>query len=285
MRLKTSTRLAIASVMCRGLVGARRLVGLGSDVETTRDGIRWHLDLTEGIDLAIYVFGRFESQTVRVFRRFLRPGDVVVDIGANIGANTLELARSVGVNGRVIAFEPTEFAVAKLRKNLELNRELERTVTVEHAFLGDGAVESRSREFYASWPLLAENDHGLHQRHRGRLGSAENAVQWTLDGYVDDRRIESIRLIKLDVDGGEWSVLKGAQQTLERFHPMIVMEIAPYVLDEEPGALEGALEILSEAGYGFTDIATGKGLPVTASELRATIPYGASVNVLALTRT
>jgi len=283
LKLKTSTKLAAASVVCRGLLSLRRLAGLGSEAKVMRDGIRWRLDLTEGVDLAIYLFGRFESRTVRVFRRLLQPGDVAIDIGANIGANTLELARCVGPTGRVVAFEPTRFALERLRRNLQLNPQLSQAVTVEHAILGDDSSRHERSEFYSRWPLLGEPRESFHPRHRGQLQSAEGAARWTLDRYVEEQGIYAVRLIKLDVDGNEWSVLKGSRATLERFRPSIVIELAPYVLDEQEGALEGVVSLLRSTGYDFTDIASDKKLDASADALRAAIPDGAGVNVLAQT--
>ena len=61
--------------------------------------INWRLDLLEGIDL----LGSFEPLTVRAYRGIVRPGDTVLDIGANVGAHTLPLAQLVGETCRVIA--------------------------------------------------------------------------------------------------------------------------------------------------------------------------------------
>jgi len=281
LRLRTSTKLALASGICRCLLPLRRLAGLDSEVEVTRGGIRWHLDLTEGVDLAIYLFGHFEGRTVRVFRRLLRPGDVVIDVGANIGANTLELARCVCPEGRVVAFEPTRFALERLRRNVELNPELARSVVIENAFLTADGSPSQRPQFYSSWPLAGDEKGSVHQRHGGRLKSADDATPWTLDRYLEAKDVSAVRLIKLDVDGSERHVLEGAKRTLERFRPSIVMEMAPYVLDEEEGTLEGIVRLLRDAGYGFTDISSGKRLQASADELRRFIPDGTGVNVLA----
>ncbi len=70
------------------------------------DGITYELDLTQYIDSTIYFQGSFEAETTAVIERLVEPGMVVLDIGANIGSHTLRLARLVGQNGLVIAFEP-----------------------------------------------------------------------------------------------------------------------------------------------------------------------------------
>src|SRR5271170_1360120 len=98
LRTKDKIRLArTASIM----VGWARWLGGSKDlVEVRRDGLRWQLDLREGIDFSIFLLGVFERSSVNVYRRLIRPGDVVLDIGANIGAHTLQFARLVGGAGR-----------------------------------------------------------------------------------------------------------------------------------------------------------------------------------------
>ena len=122
--LSTAQKIRIARVLSGGVIGLRRTLGLPSEVTTRRGGVRWRLDLTEGIDLSIYLLGAFEPATVKLYRRLVKPGDVVLDIGANIGAHVLPLAVLVGDAGRVIAFEPTRYACRKLQANLALNPRL-----------------------------------------------------------------------------------------------------------------------------------------------------------------
>src|SRR4030095_4914874 len=115
--LRTTTKIGPAKGLSHAISRGRRLAGLGSQTEVVRDGLRWQLDLCEGIDLALYL-GIFETDSVSVVRRLLEPGAVVLDIGANIGAHTLPMARRVGPNGKVYAFEPTQFAFQKLQNNI-----------------------------------------------------------------------------------------------------------------------------------------------------------------------
>src|SRR6266436_206522 len=116
--LSTHTKVKIARALSRAVRAARSLAGRDSnEVEVFRDGLKWRLDLEQGIDLAIYLLGAFERSTVNAYRKIVQPGDTVLDIGANVGAHTLHLARLVGNNGTVIAYEPTAYAVRKLRQN------------------------------------------------------------------------------------------------------------------------------------------------------------------------
>lgn len=230
MRLTTKQKVAIASLVSRGLRALRALVGRGAEVDAVRRGIRWSLDLREGIDLGIYL-GIYENETAAAIKRELLPGWVVLDIGANIGAHTLPMAKEVGPNGRVIAFEPTRYALAKLRRNLSLNPELERRVTCCQTLLVAETAKETVQAIHSSWPLVDTED--VHPLHRGRLMSVEGSSSLTLDDCVWDLGLSRVDLIKLDVDGNELSVLAGGRRTLTQFRPVLDMEFAPYVHDED----------------------------------------------------
>ena len=111
-------KLFIARLLNRSLRLLRGLLGRDMHVRCRRRGINWDLDLNEGFDLSIYLLGAYEPRSLNAYRPLIRPGFVVFDIGANIGAHALHFAQLVGEHGRVYAFEPTRFALEKLRQNL-----------------------------------------------------------------------------------------------------------------------------------------------------------------------
>src|SRR6187399_2260536 len=127
------------------------MLGLGSEVRVNRGGIDWRLNLEEGIDLAIYLFGAFERGTQRVFRRSIRRGDVVLDIGANIGAHTLRLAEAVGPTGKVLAVEPTAYAFARLTQLLGDNPALARVVIAKQMLLSSPERQALPAAIYSRW--------------------------------------------------------------------------------------------------------------------------------------
>lgn len=275
----TRTKIALARVAYRSIAGARAAVGLGHEVVARRGGLNWRLDLREGIDLAIFLFGTFERATVAACRRHLRPGDIALDIGANIGSHALHLARSVGPQGRVFAFEPTTFAYRKLLANIAMNPDVASRITAEQIMLVGSGASRLEPELYSSWPLTSHER--VHAEHRGRLMSTTGARAVSLDAYLESARVPSVALIKLDVDGHECSVLRGAAGTIARFRPRIIMEIAPYVLREVGHELGDLVQLVGSFGYTFRNQRTGAPLPRNAAGLRALIPDGAGVNVLA----
>src|SRR5580692_10186007 len=119
--LTTTQKIALARAVQMPVVAARSLARLGAVTTVRRRRVNWALDLREGIDFSIWLLGAFELATVRAYERLVRRGDTVLDIGANIGAHTLHLARAVGAEGKVWAIEPTDYAIGKLRDNMALN--------------------------------------------------------------------------------------------------------------------------------------------------------------------
>jgi FkbM family methyltransferase len=279
MILTTRTKIALAALAYRAIAAGRAIVGKNDCATVQRGGLTWSLDLREGIDFSIFLLGAFERSTVSALRKLARPGNTVFDIGANIGAHTLGLARSVGPSGRVFAFEPSDFAFEKLKRNLALNPELESRTSAHQILLAAESSAALPERIYASWPLLASEP--VHPKLRGRLLTTSNARVDTLDHFCERERLARLDLIKIDVDGHEVPVLTGGAKTLDRFQPTLLMEMSPYVQDEQQHGFDALVSLLRDAGYSIEDAGTGKPLPLRASELRALIPDGAGINVVA----
>ena len=273
--LSTRTKVTIARAAFSAINLARRVVGASPETVVTREGLRWRLDLREGIDLAIYL-GVFERSTTRALRRLVRPGATVLDIGANIGAHTLPLAKLVGPTGRVHSFEPTAFAHKKLLANLALNPELAPRVSTHQVMLTNG--DAVAPELYSSWPLVRSDN--LHARHQGRLEPTTGARALRLDDYLAEIGVSHVDLVKLDVDGYECDVLAGASRFLASAAPVIVMELAPYVLAERGHTLEELLGRLAGSGYRLEDETTGEPLPQDTAGITGLIKDGGCMNVV-----
>jgi FkbM family methyltransferase len=275
MFMKTATKIGIATALHEVVRFGRGLAGLPDKGVFSRRGITYDLDLAQGIDFAIYLGGMFERTTAVALAGLAKSSSLVLDIGANIGAHTLLLASLVGPNGRVMAFEPTDFAFRKLRRNLDLNPQLASRVETLRCFLTASDGSSVPRAIYSSWPLAVET--GLHPKHLGREMQTDQAQARSLDSVLTDRRVQ---LVKLDVDGFECDVLRGATAMLRDARPVFVMELAPYSLEERGSSLEELLSYFVPNGYSFYTLLSRRRLPSTASELQRMVPDGSSMNVV-----
>ena len=203
MQLNTAQKIKIAQLASSCVLLARRLIGRGTTATVQRGGVQWQLDLREGIDFSIYLLGAFEPSTVRAYSRVITPGATIVDIGANVGAHTLFLARLCGASGRVVAFEPTQYAFDKLQRNVELNPDIARRVSCQQVMLVATANSAVEQAIYSSWPLQNSVDSELHAQHKGRLMATAGATAETLDGALQRLGVHKVDFVKLDVDGHE----------------------------------------------------------------------------------
>jgi FkbM family methyltransferase len=280
-------KLAIARILNRYLRIVRGLCGWNMRVVCRRGGLVWDLDLNEGIDLCIYLLGSYEAAVQRTYRTLVRPGDVVFDVGANVGAHTLHFARLVGATGQVHAFEPTDFAYGKLRRNLALNPEIGACVRAHQLFLSAGEAEELPAEICSSWPVdrwtAKSISAELNERHLGLVKPLQGASGITGDAFFAAQGLTRLDFIKIDVDGNECSVLNGLHRTLEKFRPTVIIELDPFLHESEArDAFDECVVFLRNLGYAFFDANTRRPIPSTGQGLREHIPSGMSINGLLL---
>ena len=277
--MNTEEKIKLASLLSRLVRRARSFTGRSNTAVFRRGGLDWDLDLRQGIDFAIYLQGGFEPLTLREYGRLIKPGDTVFDIGANIGAHTLPIARLVGPEGTVAAFEPTDYAFAKLRRNLTLNPELESRVIAVQALLVAKSNEQKPEGIPSSWSLAApEPGETIHPVHKGTYNSLHGAAAIQLDQWVNEKNLNRLDFVKIDVDGFEVDVLEGAKHTLERFRHRIMMEFAPYVFREHGRSFSELVGILRQSGYQAREV-RGDTLELSPA-LEKAIPNGGSINVI-----
>ncbi|HTQ50189.1 MAG TPA: FkbM family methyltransferase [Candidatus Acidoferrales bacterium] len=274
--LTTKSKIALARYVSRGVIAVRKLCRRPPGGCFQRKNLRWQLDLREGIDFSIFLLGAFEPSLLAFYQRRIKRGEIVLDIGANIGAHTLHFARAVAPDGRVVAIEATDYAFGKLQANLDLNPALKPYVRAHHALLADSAMAQKPAALPASWPL--EGGQGLNADHQGKLQSVGEARVLPLDDLVADERLEKVDWIKLDVDGNELSVLRGAKSVLRGLRPRIFMELAPSYYQNDH--FDELIAIIRDQGYHLYSIPALRLLPSAPAGLKKMIPAGASMNIM-----
>lgn len=284
--LSTRTKMRFVQCLAAPIRFFRSLLGLPSrSLLTRRRGITWSLDLSEAIEANLYLTGRYESELADLMDRTLPAGAVVLDIGANLGAHTLPLSQRVGPEGRVIAVEATDFALKKLKQNLSLNPELEARTTVVHAFLCDPDRSDLPAYVSASWSLnggiASPSRNALDLGYaKPTLGARTLTLDELVDEFVQDNGLERVDALKIDVDGHEVSVLRGARKTLQRYSPLVYIECSPIHYEAMKTSFHEQIDLLLAEGYRFEDV-FGRVLPSDAEQIRASIPRGTLVNLLA----
>jgi len=157
-------------------------------------------------------YGEFSEGECELFRQLVRPGGVVVEAGANIGSHTVPLAKIVGTNGRVYAFEPQRVIFQTLCANVTLNSLL----NVDCRWQAVGAAPGTL--------LVPSLDYEKENNFGGLgLGSYQHGLSVPVT-TVDCLNLERCDLLKADVEGMELDVMRGAAQTLSRFRPLLYLE-------------------------------------------------------------
>jgi len=222
------------------LLSKYKLANRNRAVTDTIDGITYYLDLNEIIDSFIYYSGCYEPTITRFIDRHVKRGMTAIDVGANVGCHTLRLAKLVGEKGRVIAFEPTSWAFLKLKRNVELNSF--NNIILEKLALSD-VNRKDTVSFPSSWTL-----------DKGGLPdyiAAEQVDLITLDDYVNTNKMGKIDLIKIDVDGYEYKVIRGGYNSIKRFKPAIIIELGRLTLRKYGDNLEDLVDLLVSLDYSF----------------------------------
>ncbi len=190
------------------------------------------------ISTVILKYGCWEPELTDVLSALLRADADFIDIGANIGWHSIVAAHRLGGRGQVHSFEPEQANVALLRVNVALSGLS--NVVVNPWALSDAAQ--------AGTLSLHPNNLGDH-----RLGTLDDRQAVTVEmRRLDDYAIDPARplLIKLDVQGGEWHVLKGAQQMLARDREVVIAcEVSPLLLAEQGSSLEALIALLAANGF------------------------------------
>jgi FkbM family methyltransferase len=199
---------------------ARRLVSAGSGWIRNQDVV-----ISHGVGAGLkfnaaganpgYALGTTEPPVQEALQRLVKPGDVVYDIGANVGFFTVLLGRLVEPGGTVAAFEPLPATAESLRKNAALNGFAHVTVFANAVGRCAGNVKLALRE-ESTWAKLADAD---------TTGPTLEVPMVAIDDLVEAETIRPPSLVKIDVEGAELEVIEGMRRTLLKHRPVVLCEM------------------------------------------------------------
>lgn len=207
---------------------------------------RWKLDI---------LWDLYETETVALFKRVIKPGMVVIDIGAHLGYFTRLYSNLVGAAGVVYAFEADPENYALLQKN---------TCRLKNVKIFPVAVTDRAGtiDFY-HYPDKA----GCHSTlpnvpldyRKEKITVAAN----TLDALLNDLGNKRVDVIKMDIEGGEWAALRGMEQTLRNNANLsMITEFAPAWIRATGATPLAFLQNLTKLGFKIFGIKSAKLVPI-----------------------
>jgi FkbM family methyltransferase len=213
--------------------------GLPEEVWMDLNGNKICLSTRDFIGRSVYFFRDLDPKISILVGELLKPGDVALDIGANIGLVSLKMAQKVRPHGRVHSFEPAPRVRGYLERLVEANPDL--PITVYPFGLGE-----EEAVLQLSIPRNMDGEASL-VIDRGADVEVIDVQIRTLSNVIGEIGIERIDLIKLDVEGFEAKVIRGSADAIARFRPK-------YILFEEHGMVFGeafpdSIALLVELGY------------------------------------
>jgi FkbM family methyltransferase len=209
-------------------------------------GGAYEIDFRSHILLRVLRKKTYEPELVELAARYLDPERDVLDIGANVGLLTVFFARSIQPPHKVLSVEPTPLAQSYLRRNIERNAVAEKVVVF------DGLVTEKpgsyelhvipGKEEYSSLGNIV---------HKSTTGEQSRTIQVageTVDHLVGRFGVRP-GFVKIDTEGAELFVLRGAIQTLRRERPVLLMELSDRLLASLGCSSEQVFALLRENGY------------------------------------
>jgi len=186
--------------------------------------------------------GLFEPHTIGLMLQALRPGAIMVDVGAYLGYYTLLAARQVGASGRVYAFEPDPASFAWLLRNLHAN-ECRNVVALRKALSHIPGTYSMYRSSSDPSRSSMAARHGWDEQFGVESETADRCVD-----------AQAVDVVKIDVEGAETSVLLGMSELLARSpDPILFVELNPTALQENRSSQEELIGLLKTLGFQYIE--------------------------------
>ncbi len=227
--MKRSDRIKLNFSRNWNLPGKERLTSLikpSDDIKITlKDGITWlrneNLAIFTTADNYVEYFvlstGSYEDEIYKIINISLKPGFFALDIGANIGIQSIRMSQCVGQAGKVFSFEPLNYLREKFKKNIGLNKC--ENITLFPLALSD-------KEETISVNINEHNwNQGTFSLKQANSGSTPQEISIKVGDEVEEiKNLPRLDLIKIDVEGFEYPVLRGLKETLQKHKPRIIFE-------------------------------------------------------------
>jgi FkbM family methyltransferase len=253
--MKTINKIKIAKILSFILI---KILRLKSTIIVNRGNIKYKLDLKQGIDLSIFIFGSFQKKITDTLTKIIslnkgKENFSILDIGSNIGDKSLSLARNLLNNNitnfMIYSIEPTAFAINKQIENLNLNNKFKHKIKLFTFFFTN--KKKKIKKTFSSWNLYSKNN----IVHGGQNKSFHKETKCiSLDKFIVQNKIYNTLAIKLDVDGNELDVLRSGKNFLLKNRPLILMEYSPSALKAKKVLMKDFFSFIKSINYSIQDL-------------------------------
>jgi FkbM family methyltransferase len=210
-------------------------------------GVTMWLDPYDLVGGSILASGEWEPKTWHALQQHVSAGGTFVDVGAHIGWYSLKAAKLVGPKGRVIAVEPNHETLLRLRDNIRASG-ASAVIVVAPVACSDSET---TLNFFAA-PRANTGMSSLSLTNASRLGGIAASYQVRarrLDDIVREAGVARVDAVKIDVEGAEFLVLKGAVETLDRYRPVVSVELIDEGLKQMGASVDDVMAFMRSHGY------------------------------------
>lgn len=222
------------------------------------EGIIWlneediaiHTSADSYIEWTLLSTGTYEEEIGKLIRISLKNGENALDIGANIGLQSIRMSQCAGQTGKVYAFEPLAYLQEKFTRNSALNKAA--NVTLFPYALSDKEGEADFMIDKNAW------NQGTFSLNTGGGPDKQHVVIKIADNIPDIQHLDTLALVKIDVEGFEYQVLRGLEKTLRKHRPRLIFEYdSNYWLNtgEDISACFSFLQSMNYSIYQITPVA------------------------------
>ncbi|PZV13509.1 MAG: hypothetical protein DCF22_10615 [Leptolyngbya sp.] len=236
---------------------------------TWYDNLKIFLHLGNDISSQLFVEGRYDPNEFYFLDKLLSPGMTVVDLGANEGLYTLFAAKQVGDLGIILSFEPSSREFQRLQDNLALNEEITNVQLFQIALSNISGTQILK---VAADDHSGQNTLGDFTYEGVACLNTETVTVRRLDDVLEELAVQSVDVIKIDVEGAEHLVFEGAKKTIERDRPLILFELVDQALQKQGSSTHELLSYLRDLGYEIFAWGEFTGLPIKT--MRGSLPNG-----------
>ena len=253
--MRTINKIKVAKILSFILL---KILRLKSTRIVNRGNIKYKLDLKQGIDLSIFIFGSFQKKITDTLTKVIslnngKENFSILDIGSNIGDKSLSLVRNLLNNNitnfMIYSIEPTAFAINKQIENLNLNNKFKHKIKLFPFFFTN--KKKKIKKTFSSWNLYSKNN----IVHGGQNKSFHKETKCiSLDKFIVQNKIYNTLAIKIDVDGNELDVLRSGKNFLLKNRPLILMEYSPSALKAKKVLMKYFFSFIESINYSIQDL-------------------------------
>lgn len=227
-------------------------------------GLKYLVNTHDYICWSIFFLGEYEADTNQVLAEWIKPGMTVIEAGANHGSETVILGKLVGETGHVFAFEPVPRLMNHLKLNLAINN-LDKTVCPVQLAIGE-----KDETVIFHLPAADAANQGMPSKYEFSTAGARLEVpQKSLDNWLTENDIRRVDFIKMDIQGAEIDLLRGAKNCLQTMRPVLYLEADDVQSGNSSRTIQQLFDELEAADYAVQLVEISGRYPLTGANLKA----------------